>query len=464
MSEPAVETGASSSLSQPDLDVERSLLGAILANPNEAIPLTLEVKLRSSDFFHEPHGEIFGTMLSLFEAGKPVDLVSTQEALRSKGSLTLVGGATYLSELWDRFGIPAHVGYYAKLIIDRAILRTLHKITEEISSKCRSNPPSVDSVLDEAEAAIYRIRDDRSANRLMKIEDQMEKVVEKIISLRGLKGGISGQPTGFSYLDSLTGGFQRTDFIVLGGRPGMGKTSLALNFALNVAIPALREDKKDIPAGAVAIFSLEMGAEQLLQRLLCQIGRHNLLEMRNGRISDEEIRNLTMTSSKLRDAEIFIDDTSAIRPLELRAKARRLQSQLRSRGKHLGLIVVDYLQLMRGNGRHNNREQEISEISGSLKSLAKELDVPVLTLSQLKRSDELEPSLSDLRESGAIEQDADLVFFVMRRGMIKRDDPTLKNQAELQIKKHRNGPTGVVYMQFHPESTSFVPGTNFNPI
>ncbi|MDR1486446.1 MAG: replicative DNA helicase [Deltaproteobacteria bacterium] len=464
MTGPIEDSNHNPSLSKPDLDVERSLLGAILADVFEALPLTMEAKLAPTDFFHAPHGEIYKMIISLYDSGKPVDVTSVNDGLRTKGVLASVGGASYVAELWDHFGVPGHVGYYAKLIIDRAMLRTILNITQDISLKCRSNPPSVVDVLDEAEAAIYKVRDDRSSSRLVAISTQMTSFFDKITDLRLHKGGITGQPTGYAHLDRLTGGFQKTDLIILGGRPGMGKTSLALNLAINVAIPSQREDKKDLPASPVVIFSLEMGTEQVLQRLLCQIGQHNLLELRTGRISDEEIGKLTSTASLLRNSPIFIDDTAAIRPLELRAKTRRLQSQLRNQGQQLGLVVVDYLQLMRPNGKHNNREQEISEISGSLKSLAKELDVPVLTLSQLKRADASEPSLSDLRESGAIEQDADIVFFVLRRELLKQDNPDLKGQAELQLKKHRNGPTGVVYMHFKQHCTSFLPATNFHPI
>ncbi|MDR1111663.1 MAG: replicative DNA helicase [Deltaproteobacteria bacterium] len=451
-------------LSHPDMEVERAILGAIMANPHEGIPLSLEANLKEGDFLEPIHGHIYSLMLDLYNANLPVDLLTLSEKVRQKKMTRLVGGASYISELHDQYGIPGHVGYYAKLIIDRAILRRLLEVSAEISETCRSNPPSVVEVLDQAEASIYRIRDTRTSNRLLHVNDQLDKVYERVLEVKNQPGGISGVPTGYSFLDKMTGGFQATDLIIIGGRPGMGKTSLALNFALNAAIPSMREDKKDLPAQPVAIFSLEMGSDQLLQRLLCQIGHHNLTDLRTGRISDEEIRRLTINSSLLRQANIFIDDTSAIRPVEMRAKARRLKTQLRAMDLDLGLIIVDYLQLMHPNGRHQNREQEIREISGSLKALAKELLVPVITLSQLKRSDELEPSLADLRESGSIEQDADLVFFVVRPEMIKKDDPDLRGKAELRLKKHRNGPTGLVHLRFIKKSTSFEPAENFHGI
>ncbi|MDR1656475.1 MAG: replicative DNA helicase [Deltaproteobacteria bacterium] len=462
---PKENSPAPVSLSQPDMEVERCLLGAILANSYDALPQAIESKLIQDDFFREAHGEIYSVMLELYNAGNPVDLLAVTDALSTRKKLTSVGGKSYLSELYDLYGIPQNVGYYARLIIDRALLRRLEKVSLDIADQCRSNPSTVNDLLDEAEASIFKIRDDRTSNRLQIVSEHMADVFNKIVDMRGKSDAISGIPTGFTYLDSLTGGFQKTDLIVLGGRPGMGKTSLALNFAVNVAIPSKRESKRDIPASSVAVFSLEMGTEQLLQRLLCQIGHHDLLSLRSGRITDEEIERLTMSSSLLRQAPIFIDDTASISPLELRAKARRLQSQLRNQGQSLGLIVVDYLQLMRPNSRHNNREQEIREISGSLKALAKELSVTVLTLSQLKRSDELEPSLSDLRESGSIEQDADIVFFVLRKEMVKEDKKNeFHGQAELRLKKHRNGPTGLIKMHFIHKSSCFEPASNFHVI
>lgn len=461
--EPVINIDTPSALAKADIEVERVLLGAILVNSEMAMPQAVETRLSHEDFVRPGHREIFSAMSTLYDNGQPVDQMTVLNALSVRGSLASAGGATYLSELFDLYGIPQNVSHYSKIIIDRAILRRLSVVAQDITELCRSNPPSVSDVLDEAEATIYKVRDERVTNRLAPARDHIDFVFDRIAARIGQdENGISGVPTGFSYLDEKTGGFQRSDLIVLGGRPGMGKTALGLNFAISVAIPAKREDKRDLPAAPVAIFSMEMGVEQILQRLLCQIGHHDLLGLRQGRLSDEELEKLAHSASVLREAEIYIDDTAALRPVELRAKARRLQSRLRSQGKSLGLIVVDYLQLMRANDRRNlNREQEISEISGSLKALAKELDVPVLTLSQLKRSDELEPSLSDLRESGSIEQDADIVFFVLRKEVIKTDDETLRGQAELRIKKHRNGPTGTMKMRFLKECSTFAPGSNF---
>jgi replicative DNA helicase len=451
-------------LSKPDLGVERSLLGAILANPFEAIPKALEAQLNVSDFFNPAHGHIYEAMVDLYNDGKGVDLLLVRAKLDQKNLLKKVGGASYLSELHDQYGIPGNVGNYAGLIIDRAILRSLLEVSNQIADSCRSNPPSVSELLDDAESKVYQIRDKRTSSRLVHVSAPMERVYDQIIKTRNIPGGISGIPTGYTALDMKTGGFQKTDLIILGGRPGMGKTSLALNFTLNSALPSMRESRKDLPPNPVAVFSMEMGCDQVLQRLLCQLGHHDLVELRTGRINDDDVQRLTANASLLRQTAIFVDDTAGLRPVELRAKTRRLKSKLVNQGQDLGLVVVDYLQLMNTSQHHNNREQQIREISGSLKALAKELEVPVLCLSQLKRSDELEPSLQDLRESGSIEQDADIVLFIVRPEMIKKDDPTLKGKAELRISKHRNGPTGIVYLTYLHKSTTFLPAAYYEAI
>jgi replicative DNA helicase len=293
----------------------------------------------------------------------------------------------------------------------------------------------------------------------------MEKVFNNNIQVRNRPGGFSGIPTGYSYLDSITGGFQKTDLIIIGGRPGMGKTSIALNFALNAAMPSLRESKKDFPAYPVAFFSMELSCEQVLQRLICQLGQHDLSEFSTGRINDDDIPRMLENAKLLKKTPLFVEDTADLRPVELRNKARSLNNQLKNEyGQGLGLVVVDYLQLMRGNDSHNNRKEEIREISGSLKALAKEMEVPVITLSQLNRSAKMEPSLADLRGSGSIEQDADLVLFILRPEMFKKNDPTLHGKAELRIHKHRNGPTGIVYLRYIHKSSTFVPDSNFEPV
>jgi replicative DNA helicase len=449
------------------LETEEALLGAVLLDPLEALPKVLETGLKPEDFFKEAHTEIFRAVQGLDQARQPVDQVTTAEALKSRGTLDKCGGPAYLARLYDGIGLAANVAGYARTIIDRAILRRLISLASAISEECRGAPPDADEVLDRAEAAILKVRGERASTGFLSVAGEMERTFRGLMEMRskykdGL--GLTGLSSGFGDLDALTGGFQRTDLVILAGRPSMGKTALALNLALNAAIPDRRQLYRQLPAAAVAVFSLEMGSEQLLQRLICQAGHFNLNDLRTGRLSDQDTLRLTSAISHLDRARIFIDDTPAIRILELRAKARRLKSQLQSEGSDLGLVVVDYLQLMRGSDRADSREQEISEISRSLKTLAKELNLPVLALSQLNRKVEERPNktpqLADLRESGAIEQDADLITFIYRPEVYKTDDETLRGQAELIIGKHRNGPTGKVRLYFKAECSSFLPPDN----
>ncbi len=445
------------------LEAEEALLGAILIDPAEALPKVVEKNLLPEDFSRETHGEIFRAMLQLYEKNEPVDAVTVSEALSRRGSLEKAGGLSYLARLSDSVGIAANVDRYAGIVIDRAILRRLISVSAGISEECLGSPKDVDGLLDRAEAAIYRVRDERGSQSLRAVSSLLDKAFERIRALQDRSEGLTGIPTGYERLDNLTGGFQRSDLIILAARPGMGKTAMALNLAINAALPSQREAHRGLAGTAVAVFSLEMGSEQLLQRLMCQIGHLNLADLRTGRLKSDDIIKLTSAISHLEKAEIFIDDTPAIRILELRAKARRLKSQLDHRGVELGLIMVDYLQLMRGSGRFDSREQEISEISRSLKSLAKELYVPVLALSQLNRrleersTKDKRPMLSDLRESGAIEQDADIICFIFRQEMYDKDNPDLKGKAELIVAKHRNGPTGVVDLEFMADYASFAP-------
>ncbi|MDR3204422.1 MAG: replicative DNA helicase [Deltaproteobacteria bacterium] len=448
-------------LDQPNLDAERCILGSVFWDPDTALPLAVEAKLEPDHFYREAHAEIFRAMLTIYHNGARPDLLLIKDFLHKNGALAACGGQAYLLELNDNFGVATNVAHYAKLIIDRAIIRNLIKISSDLTIKCRSGPDSVEELLDEVESKVYSLRDSQLKNRLNPIGDDLKNAMNRIYELKAKRGSLSGLPTGFKKLDYLTGGFQATDLIILGGRPGMGKTSLALNFALNAAIPDLRETQKQLPPVPVAVFSMEMGREQILQRLICMVGEHSLLDLRKGNLSEEETSKLTKTATKLQNAPIYIDDSSALKPLDLRSKVRRLQTTLLSSyNVRLGLVVVDYLQLMQPNGRHTNREQEIREISGSLKAMAKELHVVVLTLSQLKRADEMAPSLADLRESGSIEQDADLVMFVLRKELLKPENTDYANKGELKLGKHRNGPTGVIHLTFRKQFSSFAPSDN----
>jgi replicative DNA helicase len=444
----------------PDMEIEKALLGSLMLYNADSLPDVLDTGLTPDDFFKDSHAEIYSAIADLYNSNEPIDLNLTIEKLRGRKTLASVGGVAYLTELEEKACVRMMAKSYSQVIVDRSTMRNLIRIASDTTEKCRSAPASVDEVLDETEAKIFGLRDNRSTGNMVYLADALSPVYDKIISLSDLKGALSGTPTGFSYLDQLTGGFQRSDMIILGGRPSMGKTAMALNFALNAALPSMRQSFRNMPPQAVLIFSLEMSIEQILQRLLCQVGRYDLLKMRTGRLLDSEYARLTETLSVIKHAPIFIDDSSSskLRPLDIRAKARRLKRKLRSQGLELGLIVVDYLQLISPNERHNNREQDVSEVSSSLKSLAKELDVTVICCSQLKRSDVANPDLSDLRDSGAIEQDADMVAFVLRPEVLYPNKPELAGLGELIIKKHRNGPIGTVYMEFHKYCSSFVPG------
>lgn len=443
-------------------EAEEAILGAAFLEPLETLPKVMELGLAVQDFYHPEHQEIFETMLGLYNVASPVDLITVSEALKAKGALEKVGGAAYLAQLADSPGLAAHVASYASLVIDRAILRRLIGVSGAITEECYSLPARVEEVLDRAEASIYKVRDARNAQTLQHLPGLLGQAFARINALAGRTGGLTGIPTGYSDLDDMTGGFQKSDLIILAGRPSMGKTALALNLALAAARPQARQSHRDLPGYAVAVFSLEMSTEQLLQRLICQTGKLDLRDLRTGRLKGDDIFKLTSVMDALGQADVFIDDTPAIRVMELRAKARRLKSQLATRGDaELGLILIDYLQLMRGSDRADSREQEISEISRSLKALAKELNVPVVALSQLNRRVEERPDkrplLSDLRESGAIEQDADLIAFVYREEVYKKDNEELRGKAELILGKQRNGPTGKINLTFLHQCSSFEP-------
>ena len=452
------------------LEAEEALLGAVLLDPDMALPNALETGLRPDDFYTESHAEIFRACQKLYMDHQPVDQVTTAEVLKSRGALDKCGGPAYLARLYDGIGLAASAGQYARIIIDRAILRRLISLAGTMAQRCQGSPPDVEDLLDWAESEILKVRSERRADSFINASEKMEGIFKEIEDLKNKRReglALTGLPTGYDALDRLTGGFQPSDLIILAARPGLGKTSLALNLALNATLPGQRQTYRQLPPATVAFFSLEMDQKQILFRLICQVGEYNLKDLRTGWTSDEDITRLTDTMYRLERAQIYIDDTPYLRVLELRAKARRLKSQLQARGSDLGLVVVDYLQLMRGSERRawDSREQEISEISRSLKSLAKELQLPVLALSQLNRDidkrsgKEKKPRLSDLRESGAIEQDADLIAFIHCPEIRGDEDPELgqDRQVELRVLKHRNGPTGDIPLYFKAASATFEP-------
>jgi replicative DNA helicase len=432
-----------------NLEAESSVLGGILLE-NDAVNLVLEL-LRPEDFYRESHRKIFRAMIELTDRSEPVDVITLSECLKNRGDLEAVGGSAYLASLNDFVPTAANISYYARIVREKSILRHLINAATDVATKGYEGRDNVEELLDSAEKAIFDITEQRIKGSFVKVGDMMKDSIKMVEKLFERKTMITGVPTGFKDVDTKTAGLQPSDLIIVAARPGMGKTAFSLNIASHAAFSGY----------GVAVFSLEMAKEQLALRLLCSEARVDNSKVRTGYLSDRDFPKLATAAGKLHDAPIYIDDTPAISVLELRAKARRIA---RDREKKLGLIIIDYLQLMRGTGAAQNREQEISEISRSLKALAKELTVPVLAVSQLNRRvedrNDKTPQLSDLRESGAIEQDADVIAFIYREAAYnpKSDD----NTATITIAKQRNGPTGELNLTFLKEFTRFEDYTGRN--
>ncbi len=430
------------------LDAERSVLGAMLLS-RDAIAAAIQ-HLDERAFYRETHRKIWRSMVSLFDRNEAVDLVTLVEELKRKKDLEAIGGATYLTSLDQFVATAANVEHYCKIVNEKATLRRLIDVGTEIVGECYDQRKEPASLLDRAEQAIFAISDDRLRTGFHPMRQLVLQGYSTIEEYRQRKVHVTGVPSGFYDLDEMTAGFQKSDFIVIAGRPSMGKTSFAMNIAENVAVhlkPAERQ--------AIAVFSLEMSKESLVQRLLCAVAKVDIHKIRRGYASNEEYKKLQSAAAQLHEAPIYIDDTAAMSILEMRAKSRRLVSEV-----PLGLIIIDYLQLIRGPESSENRQQEISAISRSLKALAKELRVPVVALSQLSRAVETRggtrrPVLSDLRESGAIEQDADVVLFVFRPEVYESDPANRDGKAEIIIAKQRNGPTGSINLAFLSECTRF---------
>ncbi len=427
-----------------NIEAEQSILGGILVD-NEALPTVLEI-IKPEDFYRESHRKIFLAFLELYEQNKPIDLVTVSEILQKKEQLEEVGGASYLASLIEAIPTTSGISHYARIVKEKAILRKLILSASEIINQCFNQSQDVEEILDEAERTIFEVANERVQTSVFPLKDIIKEAFKIVQNMANRSSHITGVPTGFIDFDRLTAGLQPSDLIIIAGRPSMGKTALALNIAANAAM------RYGIP---VAIFSLEMSKEQLANRMLCAEAKVDSQKFRSGFLAEHDWRLLTDAASELSQAPIFIDDTPAISVLEMRAKARRLKSE-----HNIGLVIVDYLQLMKGKDRIERREQEISEISRSLKALAKELNVPVVALSQLNRRveerEDKRPRLADLRESGAIEQDADLIVFLYRDEVYnKREDNPNKGIVELIVGKHRNGPTGTVKLAFLDKFTSF---------
>lgn len=424
------------------LEAEQCVLGALLVD-NEAVPSVAEI-LKPEDFYRQDHKEIYEAVLDLFESGKPIDIISAKEQLKVRGTLEGVGGLEYLSNLSDMVPTTANIRHYAKIVEEKSLLRQLIKASGEIMNLGFEASEEVAIITDEAQKKIFEVLQNRSSKGFYPIKEVLLESFNKLEELYNSKGYITGVPTGFSDLDAKTAGLHPSDLILVAARPAMGKTSFALNIAQYASIHGR------VP---VALFSLEMSKEQLVNRILCSEAMVDSQKIRTGKLDEEDWTKIAGALGPVSEAPIYIDDTPGLSVMEIRAKCRRLKLE-----KNIGLIVIDYLQLMQGRGRSENRQQEISEISRALKILAKEINVPVVTLSQLSRAPETRsdhrPILSDLRESGAIEQDADLVMFLYREDYYN-PEAEKKNIAEVILAKHRNGSTGIVELAWLGQFTKF---------
>lgn len=426
-----------------NIEAEQAVLGAMLIK-KEAIVEVQEI-LQPDDFYREAHRIVYEAMLELSGNDEAVDLVTLTEQLRKNEQLEKIGGLPFITQLANAVPTAANVGYHAKIVKEKAELRNLINAATKIASAAYEDTDSVENIMDEAEKSILAVANRQSGGAFESMKSIVMRTFERINVLYESKGGLTGISSGFKDLDKLTSGLQKSDLILVAARPSMGKTAFTLNIA---AYCGLHDCK-------VAFFSLEMSKEQLMQRMLCSEGGIDATRLRTGQLDEGEWNRLVETADRLSRAPIFIDDTAGITVMELRSKARRLKAE-----HGLDLIIIDYLQLMQGRASKNsdNRQQEISEISRSLKALARELDVPVIALSQLSRSVESrqvkKPMLSDLRESGSLEQDADIVMFLYREDYYDKDTEN-KNITEIIIAKHRNGPVDSIQLFFQKEYTKF---------
>lgn len=436
------------------IEAEQAVLGAIMIDADRLI--SASERLLPHDFYRVAHQRIFEAMLVLSDRGEAIDLVTVTAELSTLGVLEEIGGLAYLGELAEGVPTAANINYYVNVVDQKSTLRRLIRTANEIVTDGYERQNEVDVLLNEAERKILEVSQGKGSASFIPISDVLTSAYATIDKLHKQSGETTGIPTGFRDLDQVTAGFQRNDLIIVAARPSVGKTAFALNISQNVAT---RADEN------VAIFSLEMGAEQLVMRMLCAEGNVDAQRLRTGQLEDEDWGKLSLAMSSLSQAGIYIDDTPGIRVNDIRAKCRRLKQE-----HGLGMIMIDYLQLIQGNGRSSdNRQQEVSEISRSLKSLARELEVPVIALSQLSRGVESRqdkrPMMSDIRESGAIEQDADIVAFLYRDDYYNKETEDA-NTIEIIIAKQRNGPTGTVKLAFRKEFNKFVdlePSNSYAP-
>ena len=428
-----------------NLDAEMSLLGAILID--EEVLSDVTDKVRADDFYEKRHATVFGAMMRLFERHRPIDLLTLSDELEKKDELEMVGGSSYLSELTNYVPTAANASSYAELVGQRAVRRRLIKASTDIAELAYQDDSNTQEILERAEAELFSVSDQTLKQDLVSLEQILTESFDRMEELHRDRGKLRGIRTGWRDLDNLTAGLQRSDLLIVAARPAMGKTTLVTNLAYNVAA---KEHQ------SVLFFSLEMSKEQLVDRMLADASGVDAWNIRTGNLSDEDFEKISTAMGEMAEAPIFIDDTPGLTVLEMRTKARR-QAHIHP----LGLIIVDYLQLMQGSSRGGefNRVQEVSEISRGLKLIAREMNVPVIALSQLSRSVESRnpqvPQLSDLRESGSIEQDADLVAFIYREAYYNPETER-QNITDLIIAKHRNGPVGTIELYFHPERLRFM--------
>jgi replicative DNA helicase len=438
-----MDLGSLGRIPPQNIEAEQSVLGAILLD-KEVLSNVTEI-ISGQDFYRDDHKEIFEAIMDLYERAEPIDLITVSEQLKARGSLDGVGGLEYLTNLANMVPTTANAKHYARIVEEKSILRRLIRVSSEIVNMGYEASEEVSYVLDKAEKSIFDVLQKRNTQGFSPIKEVLIDTFNRLEELYNNKGFITGIATGFTDLDYKTAGLQNSDLVLIAARPAMGKTSFVLNIAQYAAIHA------KVP---VAIFSLEMSKEQLVNRMLCSEAMVDSQKIRTGKLEDSDWQKVARALGPLSEAPIYIDDTPGVTAMEIRAKCRRLKIE-----KNLGLVVVDYLQLMQGRSKgHDSRQQEISEISRSLKILAKEINVPVLTLSQLSRAPEQRadhrPILSDLRESGAIEQDADIVMFLYRDDYYNPDTEK-KNIVEAIIAKHRNGSTGTVELAWLGQYTKF---------
>src|ERR1700730_15971030 len=431
------------------VEAEQGVLGSMLISPRDAIAEVVE-KINEEYFYVPAHQTIYSVLVELWNAGQAIDLITFTQVLRDRNLLETVGGAALVTSLFTFVPTAANVGYYLEIVRDKYILRSIIAASTESVRRAYEEQDEVGNLLDEVEQKIFAVGEDRFKGQMLSMKDQVMEAIESIEKLYERKGGITGISTGFVEFDRMTSGMHPAEMIVIAARPSMGKTALAMNIVEHVAV------NQKLPVG---VFSLEMSGQQLVQRLLCSRAHVNLAKVRGGFLGERDFPSLTAAASKLAEAKIFIDDSSGLNILELRAKARRLKAQ-----QDVRLIVVDYLQLLRSTSRRaqDNRQLEISEISAGLKGLAKELKIPIIVVAQLNRQPEArsggKPRLSDLRESGSIEQDADLVGLLVRPEIYEEDEEARAEkagEAELIIAKQRNGPVGEIALTFLKEFTRF---------